>query len=81
MENNDTIFPEMYPDETEVSRIQGFLTRLIDFAVVYFYLIPALQVYTPGYIYQINKRKIIHALTFCYYSNSGISFRFFTAFQ
>jgi uncharacterized RDD family membrane protein YckC len=33
MENDDTIFSDMHLDETEVSLIQGFLTRLIDFAV------------------------------------------------
>ena len=33
MENDDTIFSEITPEETEVSLMQGFLTRLIDFAI------------------------------------------------
>ena len=33
MENNDTIFSEIGPEETEASFVQGFLTGVIDFAV------------------------------------------------
>jgi uncharacterized RDD family membrane protein YckC len=33
MENKDSIFSDLNSDETEVTPIQGFLTRLIDFGV------------------------------------------------
>lgn len=33
MENNDTIFSEIHPEETEVGLLQGLLTRLIDIGI------------------------------------------------
>jgi uncharacterized RDD family membrane protein YckC len=33
MENNDSIFAELNPEETEVGLTQGFLVRIIDLAV------------------------------------------------
>lgn len=33
MDNNDTIFTDIQSPEAEVTMIQGFLTRLIDFAI------------------------------------------------
>jgi uncharacterized RDD family membrane protein YckC len=33
MENNDTIFTDIHTTEVEVTMIQGFLTRLVDFAI------------------------------------------------
>lgn len=33
MENNDTIFTDIKTPEAEVTMIQGFLTRLVDFAI------------------------------------------------